>query len=493
MATNTKDIQKLIRENKIIASKSVPITIPAGTRVSFVGSSRLTSTYDFGYNIGSKETWNTIWSSSLFPGILDQMGPQHIRYPGGALNYWDWDTQTTNTEFKLPSDTLPASTVAFYQNLVEPKNISTLWGVNMLTSSVANGTPLLNQQTSSLLAITNSYHMPINRIELGSEFYLSDPPMYVEKYPSGSNYGKEAAKWMSTFRTIFPTAKYCVPVVDTRYSSNASRRLGWNSQSIAEYVKSSSIPDAFAIHSYPTVTETEYDNITNWVLTASYTEFENISASIAKVYTFSPSVTSSNFWITEYNLIDNSDLNSGKSISGTWAHGLYNLSQTFLLMNHPKITLGTHHSTHAGRYFGMIFHNTSAFGNSTSDTFDFSATGLLISHFGSAYKDSDSYDSLTINDSGFLGKVFRSSTSGDKFIFMNLSPSSYSLNLSEILTGQTISSVTASYADPTLLVNKKVGSTKLFPSQSFYTSFTTEQLTAYQMQPYEVTYIKCAV
>jgi hypothetical protein len=485
-----------VTENGISPGIYIP-PYNVGTSVTIVNSNRLTSTYDFGYNIGSKDTWNSIWSSSLFPSLLDQLSPQHIRYPGGAINYWDWNTQTVNSQFPLPnSATLPASEISFYKGLVEPRSISTLWGINMLTSSVPNGTPLLNQQSGALLNITNSYHMPVNKIELGSEFYLLDPPMYSEKYPSGSNYGAEASQWMTTLRTIFPTSKYGVPVVDTKFSSNApnaSRRLSWNTQSITEYIKSSNIPDAFVIHSYPTASQNDYNNIADWVLNAPYAEFENISASIAKIYTFSPQISNSDFWITEYNIIDNSDLNTSESISGTWAHGLYNLTQTFLLMDHPKITLGTFHSTHAGRYFGSIFDSTYVFGPGTSTKFDLSAAGILMGYFGTAYKDSDSFSNITSSLNGLIGKIFRSSTSGDKFILVNLNSGSYLLDLSGILSDKTISSITSSYAKPTLLVNKITGSGKLTISQSFYTSLSTQEMSTYNMQPYEVTYIKCNV
>ena len=67
------------------------------------------------------------------------------------------------------------------------------------------------------------------------------------------------------------------------------------------------------------------------------------------------------------------------------------------------------------------------------------------------------------------------------------------LNLSEIISPSSVSSITASYAEPTLLVNKITGSGKLTISQSFYKNLSNQGILSYSMQPYEVTYIKCII
>jgi len=456
--------------------------------VNTLGSTRNSTSLLFGFNYGATSpsgVVNTIWSDPQFYTILDELSTTLIRYPGGTgSNYWNWQTGTFETSYDSTTITLPWSQVSYYDSVISPRSIDTIWVVNMLTRTSAD-------QLNYLTDTNDTYGMPIKYVELGNEFYLTDAS-YLAKYPTAEDYALDTISWLPTLRSGFPNAKYAVTGALSAGSA-VNRRNTWNEKITAIYTDAvqnpgSVLPDAITLHSYQRPTASSYQAIELWLTTSLESEITRIANEISSIYlNLGTQGDDIKIWITEYNIID--DFNE---VSGTWAHALYVLAMQFKMMEFNEVEMTILHSQYAGRNFGMFWHTNYAFNTGgTSDLFDYSATGLLMKLFGPAYANCESYQSLDLPSSNLLGKAFYSASSpySDEFIFINLTTSDYPLDLTNMLLGRTIDTVEEYYADPTLLVNKKeTNGTKGFPNVSVS---AIADITNYTMRKFQVTRIKC--
>jgi hypothetical protein len=316
---------------------------------------------DIGFNRRSDNgNW---WSDNSFKGLVSEMNPDVVRYPGGTqANYWDWRTGKfidntdktwgANTEvLKIPQfvKAIPERTKIIYVVNIARPTPST--GVNVNASeAVLKSNATLDLKINDMLAAIAEFgaqgKLP-DAIELGNEFYFGNTEAgifeiqeigglfyggwdAINQRPFQANSKKDATQFIAKFyleqcnkivaaiKAKYPNMKFAL--IATRLEANAQAREVWNNTIFNElnsnpiYATLKKNIDAVTQHHYLSDNYGDQTVINN-IPTAKVAIAEGIQYPIERQadYDLVPSLYK--IWLTEYGVTKtNADL--------TWASGL---------------------------------------------------------------------------------------------------------------------------------------------------------------------------
>ena len=448
--------------------------------VKEMASKTYTITNDFnGFN--AQMMRGPSWETPGFAERVAELHPGLIRYPGGTVaSYWDWKTGwlmegiDLRPEWKnIPKSPITLDDIKFACDKV---GAQPLYVLNMMTSTVAYQLEMLNY--------AKKIGLPVKYIELDNEIYLGQG-FYVKKFPSGKEYAIEANKWISAIKKEFPAAR--IAVVGSSVKEGAAKKEkkfsertnDWNRDVISE-IKNA---DAITFHVYggsglnflanQANANDEEDGADDksaglqvafekqgsipFVLGSPFMRWNN-----ANSYDYRILPQGMKAWITEYNLFEREGV-----LAGTWAHGLYVLSQTLLFMENSATELICYHNLTTSAQFAAIFNNDQGFAKAykkkASVPFEFTAAGHCLELSGKAMADGGQAVKLNFSNNEQLkanrGQQYPSlygwvvkGKSGKKIIVSNLADRAVTADFSEIVKGKV--SYTQLDADP----HKQIGS-----------------------------------
>jgi hypothetical protein len=359
------------------------------------GTSKVWQTDALGYN-GKMQ--GDPWRTDPFdnPNLRDVITRSMIgtfRYPGGTIaNYYDWVNGYDNR--KLQGHYLTSNLKLAYDDA----GFTPTYVVNMLTGTLQEALDGLQQAQNDGL--------PVTLVELGNEFYLSDAD-YVNKYPSGTEYGQECQTWITAIKSQFPGVK-CAVVVTMKVGT---RNSTWSD----EVLSACSNYDSVIVHWYeqsglePAVVTgngTQNEQDTQW---AAFTGTDGVKIMLSKPNHGWNLLRSQNnlpsnvdIWVTEFNLKD-----SNGAVRQTWANGLFNANQIHAFLQDGRVSRIYHHnwlSSNKQAIFGLnneldhVLTNHGQ-GDLTTTPYEFGAPGQVVKLFAEVMTGSDAIAPLSFETS----------------------------------------------------------------------------------------------
>lgn len=399
------------------------------------------------------------WSNPEFLTSVKQVKPKLLRIPGGTeSNYWDWQKggliedvreamagypiDFRNKELKYKDSKLSD----IKQGLQETNTIP-VFVLNLASSNL--------KSQLKMLRTAKSLGIPVKYIELGNEFYI-DVPNYRRVFPTSDDYAKTAKSWIEEIKKEFPDAK--IALVGVIPKSQDSRRVkDWNKNIISSAMADA---DSITLHvynghglsssvppesTYPFFTEEEVSIILGQ-------PFRNAE----KFYTrdeFKLIPDDKKIWITEYNLFENIFGNNEEKtqrVMGSWAHGLYTLTQSLLFLEDSRIEIACNHVLIGNSRFAAIFRGEKGFVNPKEPNMkvkplNLTATGSTLSLLGATTSSMKKAQKIEFSDSPTLTgrKNFKypalygwkfSNDELSKGIIVNLSNQSLTLDIKKLFS-----------------------------------------------------------
>ncbi|MBL0339646.1 MAG: hypothetical protein IPP71_01275 [Bacteroidetes bacterium] len=405
------------------------------------------------------------WQAPGFVERVKELQPGLIRYPGGTVaSYWDWKTGWLMEGIELKSEWKSIQTpnpikLEDLKFACDKSGAQPLYVLNLMNSTVRYQLEMLNA--------AKKLGLPVNYIELDNELYLGEG-FYVKKFPSGKDYAIEANKWIIELKKEFPNARIAVVGSSVKEGAAkkekkfAERTNNWNREVLAE-IKGA---DAITFHVYggsgfnflSNQLESDNENETAKEKASSMQTAFDKPGSIAFIlgspfmrwnnantYDYKILPKGMKAWVTEYNLFEREGV-----LAGTWAHGLYALSQTLLFLENPATELICFHNLTTSAQFAAIFNNNQGFAKAlkpkTTKQFDFTAAGHCLALSGQAMAEGGLAVKLNFSNNESLsanrGQKYPSlngwivkGNKQKKVIVTNLSSKAVTVDFSEIITG----------------------------------------------------------
>jgi hypothetical protein len=474
------------------------------------GTSHNLSPDFFGFNGDGPDE---AWADSNFTAAVQGLNPETIRGPlaGTPSNYLNWqtgryfiDSQDPNLFWITPSQPATAYHFSDYVNALKDVNGDGVFVLNIMTycpdptqpgntsmaaascatpadacgpnpslyttsctSSAAHPTWGLDYQVAMLQQAQSLMgNKPIQKIELGNEFYDTSNADFTYYFPTVQDYINKVNAWIPTLKQDFPQAR--IAVVGDAFSScrqapnqpPPSSQTSW-SQAIESGVHGE---DAIVFHTY-------YDsNIASGGSISNPQSLSDLLSAAAQVpqgslptdyptcfsnlqnYELSHLPSGVKAWITEWNLW------SDKTVlaHGSWAQGLSEAEYALNLANDPRIELADTYTLLGDQVWGTLFDDV-AVGNAPKFGYvassgavpsplpiaqalgksagGYALSSLLRSLHGATSTASLSFSTTpTIANSaapGLLGQSFIVNGKTNLF-FANLSPTAETINLGNL-------------------------------------------------------------
>lgn len=434
--------------------------VPAGTLTSNPGTTRQITPYFLGYN--NVPSHSPSWTDPDVVRAARQLNPGTLRYPGGTVaNYWDW----RNGWFLsgAPSGFLNAPRTPYrlkeLKIAVDATGAKPIYVLNMLTSN-------LNFQLE-MLSTAKSMGLPVELVELGNEFYLSNPDDYVTKFPRGSDYGAMATRWINAIRAQFPNVKIAavggVPASSDPFSD--PRKANWNQ----DLLSSLQGADALTMHPYVSVQSAanpaDVPSLENSV-SSRWQQFES------EIQALPPKMK---VWITEYNFVD-----PKKKVFRTWADGVLAAEMSLNFLQENRIELICFYDMIGKTGNEVVFYDLAGqgSGNPGLDPYALTAAGWAMSLLGDAIHGMTAAQQLSFgSNSALLGWIFAHGTSQKAFI---INSSSYSFTWTNLSMVSGIKQVQQFTSDPSVLItgpNSLTSNKGSLGSQLVLPAYSVTQLT----------------
>jgi len=411
------------------AAAPLPPAAPA-TPVQ-VGPSRALPADFLGANGANVRARRGTWSDPTFLSTLADLQPQNIRLFGGTTaNYWDWRAGGFVSGPGVPREiakynnkddgkdgeddgTLSLETLA---GAVKAGGSAPVYDLNMLTSTL--------EEQLAMLRAAKSLGLPVERVELGNEFYLDSGSnkLNVKVFPDGAAYGTEATRWISAIKAEFPAAKVAVLGATSRNPAgtigNNPRRNGWNA-SLLSTVRGE---DAVTFHNYfPTGLKPEQE-IDSPATAAAVTDAARLRLQQLRAEDLTDLPDGVEAWVTEWNLLDD----TGRA-QGRWVHGLAVAVYGAGLLAEPDVTLTDVHSlvgsipTAAVYASGKVLSRLPGVAETApaNKPWDLSATGVGMRPLWQVVDGRDRVAALTVADAPGVSGVVATGGRGGAAVFVN--------------------------------------------------------------------------
>lgn len=340
----------------------------------------------------------TSWHKPEFAEAVKQIQPSLIRLPGGDdSNYWDWQRGGLIEDTSKLADDLPwylrfeareytANKLSDYQAGLEVTQTAPLFVLNLLTADLESQLEMLRK--------AKEMGIPIKYIELGNEFYFPIPN-YEQRFPTPQDYAATASQWISAIKQEFPETTVAVLGLIPKPNEPSPRMREWNQSLLAEALPQA---DAITLHLYPshglgrkTMPNQTYDlRDAPIILGEPFRYWQRLQQN--RNYTSIPE--DKQIWITEYNLFEHIfDEPQGQKpqVMGSWAHGMYAMAMSLVLLEEPRVQLICNHDLIGSSLFSAILASKKSFVSPTCEAFpatpwSLSATGSAFSLLGDATK-----------------------------------------------------------------------------------------------------------
>ncbi|HEX8769489.1 MAG TPA: hypothetical protein VF711_01830, partial [Acidimicrobiales bacterium] len=390
-----------------------------------------------------------------------RLAPPALRVFGGTTaNYWDWRGGWFVPDVELPRDlaSLPRMNVSLdkWKALLTAAGASPVFDLNIVTSTL--------EDQLAMLKAAEDLGLPVKRVELGNELYQSAGPV-VDRFPTPSDYGREAARWIDAIKARYPEAKVAVVGALARQGSRPTeRKTSWN-RGVRETVGS---VDGITLHLYfgagiegegkigeATATGSSADKgsgtatasekaAAQAVVTATrkrLDEFRNVDLAALP--------PGAKAWVSEFNLFDRDSF-----VPGTWLHGLVVAQIAMALSNEPRVDLALMHALVGNPVFAAVFGRSpdsssasvegpsdeqgpgfragSRHGTSFADT----AAGTAIGRFFTAARGASTAQPLAFAGatSELTGVAYETPT-GRKLVLANLGPQERAVDFESLAPG----------------------------------------------------------
>jgi hypothetical protein len=388
------------------------------------------------------------WSDTAFLHVLKTFHPELIRFPGGTVaNYWDWQNGWFMNDIDLPKDFSQRKplneSLEDFANAMKYIDAKPVFDLNILNSDV--------KTQEQFLMKAKSLQLPIQFIELGNEFYLSDKN-YVQKFSDGNQYGLIMNDWMDSLKKIFPEAKYAIVGNGTqnvgKVSFHSKRRNDWNE----DLLSSEKRADVITFHFYYDQVLTDQD-LNNQIINfrakqkidSIYSSPENnFSNSISNLFSneqtlinlstqkISQLPSNLNVWITESNTTDR---DNSMRLNGTWLQGLYVSNLFTQIIMQPRVQMLLFHQASSTANFGAIFNDTGAFNGFVNEVqnkkFGISAVGYSMKLIMNAVNGMSNARELSFSTNDLHGILF-STGKNKSILLLNLGDSKKIISLDSI-------------------------------------------------------------
>jgi hypothetical protein len=369
---------------------------PAGTIQSNPGATRQITPYFLGYS--NVPGHSPSWTDPDAVQAALKMKPGTLRYPGGTVaNYWNW-----RNGWLLPG--APGSKNALHtpykledlQIAVHATGTRPIFVLNMLTSD-------LNSQLD-MLRTAQQMNLPVELVELGNEFYLSHPDDYVNKFPTGRDYGAMATSWIEAIRAQFPHIKIAAVGGVPSDAAAKDRKSTWN-QDLLTSLKGA---DALTMHPYVSLPAAVDVTDVSSLKAAADARWQNFQSQIQAL---PPQL---NIWITEYNFVD-----PKQKVFRTWADGILAAEMSLNFLQENRIELICYYDMIGKTGNEVVFYDLSGqgSGNPGLDQYALTAAGWSMSLLGNAIHAMTSAQQLSFgSDSPPYGWIFTDGTTRRAFI-----------------------------------------------------------------------------
>jgi hypothetical protein len=339
-----------------VARGAGPAAAPAGAPLpaaAFVdpslGPARRLSPDFFGFNGASLLKGPVTWRDPSFVRAVAGLRPATLRWPGGTVaNYWDWERGWFVDGVDLPPH------YAHLRVKVEP------FDDFLAAARVAGAVPvfvlnLLHSDLGSQLRMLRHARragVPVRYVELGNEYYLSDHPAYVERFPDGAAYGAEATRWAEAVHAEFPRVEVAAVGCSHRKDQlGEARRAAWNEQVLSTLRG----VQALTFHVYqgtglPDGTELAAEHMPRLV-TATFRRWTSVVDNDLPVLPAGMTA-----WLSEFGMFDRA-----VAYPGTWAHGLVVAAQALLTLEDRRVRMVDNHTLVGKAVFSAIFDDDKGF------------------------------------------------------------------------------------------------------------------------------------
>ena len=470
------------------SSTTPPVNPAPGTPTVATAGSAVSIPYPL-YGLNTGDNLSSHMSDTGFLPAVTQLGPSIMRYPGGNSAGW-FDISTgsllTNPTYAPVSEVLSFNSPAFTFSVLS----------QILTAASGKATIVLNllqgnmaSQVAALQAAASI--VPIERVELGNELYLSGLSglnQYQTTFPTTASYATTANAYAKAIKTVLPLAKIGV-CADTTPSGSSSRETNWNSQLLPLLQGI----DAIICHDYQnpaskpfTGSSASSDNAALAAPGGPPSIFQEAVTARTQIQAAAATFNGFEVWVTETNLRD-----TVGGIAGTWAHGLYVAYMQLLLLEVPSIKQALIHALHSGSEYEESHASSGSFPGSTVA---YAQNGLSASGYTSLFvfraaRNNTTAQPLNFNEnpsqvaaSGGTSTSLYGWTFGNNAtcVLLNLSPDTYSasFNSSTLFNGTAYQQLSGS---PAGYVGTVTGLTT--------TSGTYSPSTGISLPPYSITYI----
>ena len=353
------------------------LAAPQSVQVKAEDKARPLSPEFFGFNVNA--TRGPALSDPRLLAVLKDLRPSLLRYPGGQVsNYWEWrrgwfvDDREALLDARQGYRIIPVLP-AKLENLKQATEVAgarPVWSLNMLTSGLEEQLEML--RSARVLGLDVKY------VELGNEFYLASPSLYVKKFPTAKDYALESSRWIAALKKEFPGVR--VAVVGGSYrppgrrsEDETRRRNSWSS----EVIRNVQGADALTIHIYVgSALAVQEDagagadpeaggrgmtgsDAQRRAQAAALQAPGGVSRFLSGPFRIMRTEREHNLkqlpaemkcWVTEYNLFDRVG-----AVHTTWAHGLHSALMTCLLLDEPQVELACFHQLVGSVAFCAMF------------------------------------------------------------------------------------------------------------------------------------------
>ena len=371
-----------------------------------------------------------LWENANDPMYLERLGVQHLRFPGGTVaNYYDWTTGGMITpDSPHPHHDTRAENYRVDQLLAayQTTGVQPVFVLNLATSYRIEGYSSALESQLGMLRYAQQIGLPIERIELGNEFYSSvyDEQTYplsevqMRGFRDAGDYYATASNWAQQIRAEFPTAQ--IALVDTPVRSidvaNQNRKYFWNRDLNA--IDQSAI-DALIRHYYTATGLLDLQNTSGTLAEIQQQQWDAFLGPhgpdivIGTAFSFMEDIEQNTqlspgtpLWITEFNLMDKVG-----PVARTWTSALFSAAMLYGMFDDPSVDLISSHSFN-GHKFGAVFYETEEFpymqidpGYSLATTAgEFSANGHLLAMVNQAFDSMTQLTPLTFDHLLWVGK-----------------------------------------------------------------------------------------
>jgi hypothetical protein len=342
---SAKNKKELLPSAKILSSKSTGLNID-------LSSLKQQDVNYIGFNVDN--TFGTCnISDTKYTGLIDQMSPAVLRFPGGSISNF-YHPEGKGNGFKPEEFILQEANITKNLQKLLMKNEKLSERPNFITDFttlakhlqceviyVANITSGSISESLNILKHFKDNGIKVRGVELGNELYLTG---YKQIVPDASKYIELAVPFANAIKSAYPDIPIAIPA-ESRGIEKPNYNSAWNSQ-----LSQASFYDAIVVHVYPDEPECPQDNLGdmfNCSLT-SLTNFANNSFP-TNLSTFSDQFRNKRIWITEWNM-----KKPGKNIGSTVLQALY-AADFFLELNdwnknNSKLDIAMYHNLSADEF-----------------------------------------------------------------------------------------------------------------------------------------------